>query len=109
MHRLRSLVAFRGHGDLFLVTRWYVVRRTLQIVPTVLGIVLIAFLLMHLAPGDPVMAVAGEHGDPAYYAYMRERFGLDQSIPRQLLTYLARIARGEIGRASCRERVSVLV
>ena len=79
------------------MTPWYVVRRSLQIVPTVLGILLVAFLLVHLAPGDPVMALAGEHGDPAYYAFMRERFGLDQSLPRQLLTYLARIARGDLG------------
>ena len=79
------------------MTRWYVVRRSLQVVPTVLGIVLVAFLLVHLAPGDPVMALAGEHGDAAYYAFMRERFGLDQSLPRQLLTFLARIAGGDLG------------
>ena len=79
------------------MTRWYVVRRSLQVVPTVLGIVLVAFLLVHLAPGDPVMALAGEHGDAAYYAFMRERFGLDQSLPRQLLTFLARIVGGDLG------------
>ncbi|CAN5909913.1 ABC transporter permease [soil metagenome] len=109
MHRLWSVVAFRGHGDLLLVTHWYVVRRTLQIVPTVLGIVLIAFLLVHLAPGDPVMAVAGEHGDPTYYAFMRERFGLDQSVPRQLLTYLARIARGELGNSYVQGRSTLAI
>ena len=77
--------------------RWYVVRRLLEVVPTVLGIVLIAFVLIHLAPGDPIMALAGEHGDAAYYAFMRHRFGLDQSLPRQLLTFFSRIATGDLG------------
>ena len=75
----------------------YVPRRVLQVIPTVLGVVLTGFLLVHLAPGDPVIALAGEHGDPAYYADMRHRFGLDQSLPRQLLTYASRVAVGDLG------------
>jgi peptide/nickel transport system permease protein len=66
-------------------------------VPTVAAVVLVGFLLVHLAPGDPVLALAGEHGDAAYYAFMRERFGLDESLPRQLATYAARVARGDLG------------
>jgi len=76
---------------------WYVFRRVLQLVPTVLGIVLVAFILVHAAPGDPILALAGEHGDAAYYADMRQRFGLDQSPPRQLATYLTRVVRGDLG------------
>lgn len=79
------------------MTRWYVLRRLLAVVPTVLGIVLVAFVLIHVAPGDPVLAIAGEHGDAAYYAFMRHRFGLDESLPRQLLTFLARVATGDFG------------
>ena len=79
------------------VTGRYVPRRLLQVIPTVLGVVLTGFLLVHLAPGDPVIALAGEHGDPAYYADMRHRFGLDQSLPRQLLTYASRVAVGDLG------------
>ncbi|MEO7823022.1 MAG: ABC transporter permease [Gemmatimonadaceae bacterium] len=75
----------------------YFVRRLIQVVPTVLGIVLIAFLLIHLAPGDPVVALAGEHGDAEYYADMRQRFGLDRPLPEQLGTYFARVAAGDLG------------
>lgn len=71
--------------------------RLLQAVPTVLAILLVGFLLVHLAPGDPVLALAGEHGDAAYYAFMRERFGLDQPLGRQLLTWLGRVATGDLG------------
>ena len=75
----------------------FVTRRLLQVVPTVVGILLISFLLVHLAPGDPLLALAGEHGDAAYYADMRQRFGLDEPIPRQLLIYMQRVAVGDLG------------
>lgn len=75
----------------------FVLRRVLQVVPTVLGIVLVGFLLIHLAPGDPIVALAGEHGDEAYYAFMRRRFGLDEPVLRQLSTYFLRVASGDFG------------
>ncbi len=71
--------------------------RLLQLVPTTASILLVAFLLIHLAPGDAVLAVAGEHGDAAYYDFMRHRFGLDQSLPRQLVTYVSQVAQGNLG------------
>lgn len=75
----------------------YVGRRLLQVVPTVLAILLVGFLLVHVAPGDPVLALAGEHGDEAYYDFMRDRFGLDEPLPRRTLTYLSRVVRGDLG------------
>ena len=91
------------------MTRWYVLRRLLQVVPTVLGIVLVAFTLIHLAPGDPVLALAGENGDAAYYAFMRHRFGLDQSLPRQLATFLARVVTGDLGHSYVQGRSTLAV
>jgi peptide/nickel transport system permease protein len=79
------------------VSHRYVRRRLAQVVPAVAGIVLVSFLLIHLAPGDPVLALAGEHGDEAYYAFMRERFGLDRSLPAQIATYAANVLRGDLG------------
>lgn len=73
----------------------FVTLRLLQLVPTVIGIVLVGFVLVHLAPGDPILALAGEHGDANYYAFMRERFGLDQPLGKQLATYFARVAQGD--------------
>lgn len=73
------------------------VRRLLQVIPTVLGILLVSFVLVHLAPGDPIVALAGEHGDAEYYAFMRQRFGLDQPLPQQFLAYLRRAAAGDLG------------
>ena len=85
----------------------FVLRRLLQVVPTVLGIVLIGFVLIHLAPGDPVLALAGEHGDAAYYAFMRQRFGLDRSLPEQLAIYFARVVSGDMGMSYVHGRSTV--
>lgn len=75
----------------------YVCWRLLQVLPAAAGIVVVGFVLLHLAPGDPVLALAGEHGDAEYYAFMRERFGLDRPLPAQLATYAARVASGDFG------------
>ncbi|GAC1684733.1 MAG: ABC transporter permease [Gemmatimonadaceae bacterium] len=79
------------------VSRRFVVGRVLQLAPTVATILVISFLLIHLAPGDPVLALAGENGDAAYYAFMRHRFGLDQSLPHQLALYAGRVLGGDLG------------
>ena len=75
----------------------YLLRRVAQVVPAVAGIVLLAFIVIHTAPGDPVLALAGEHGDAAYYAFMRQKFGLDRSLPEQLLAYASRLLHGDLG------------
>jgi peptide/nickel transport system permease protein len=75
----------------------YALRRLLQIFPTLGAILLLSFVLIHLAPGDPVRALAGEGGDPAYYARMREKFGLDRPLSVQLGTYVWNVLRGDLG------------
>jgi len=79
------------------MTPHYLFRRVAQVIPAVAGIVLIAFLVIHTAPGDPVLALAGEHGDAAYYAFIRAKFGLDRPLPEQLVVYVTRVARGDLG------------
>lgn len=79
------------------MNRRYLLRRLLQILPAVAGIVVVGFVLIHAGPGEPVLALAGEHGDAAYYEFMRERFGLDQPLPHRLATYAGRVARGDLG------------
>lgn len=79
------------------MTRSYVVRRFLQLPPTTAAILLVGFLLLHLAPGDPVVALAGENGDADYYARVRANFGLDRPLPVQLVTYAGNVLRGELG------------
>jgi peptide/nickel transport system permease protein len=44
-----------------------------------------------------VIALGGEHGDAAYYTFLRARFGLDRPLPEQLLTYITNVLRGDLG------------
>jgi peptide/nickel transport system permease protein len=75
----------------------YLVRRLLQMVPLLLGIAALLFLLIQLAPGDPIVALAGEYGDAAYYDFMRAKFGLDKPVGEQLAIYLVNILQGDFG------------
>src|SRR5215813_3009969 len=79
------------------MTLRYLLRRLAQVVPVVAGIVLVAFVAVHTAPGDPVLALAGEHGDAAYYAFMRAKFGLDRPLVEQLAVYATHVVRGDLG------------
>lgn len=93
------------------MTGRYVIRRLLQVVPTIVGILLVGFILIHVAPGDPVQALAGDNGDAAYYAFMRHRFGLDLPLPQQFATYARRVLSGDLGTsyASGRSAFDVIV
>lgn len=72
-------------------------RRTAQLLPTVAGIVVLAWVLLALAPGDPLVAIAGESGDEAFYAMMRARYGLDEPWYVQLATFVGNVLRGDLG------------
>ncbi len=88
----------------------YVVRRLLQVVPAVASILVVTFAVVHLAPGDPVVAVAGDSGDQAYYDFMRAKFGLDRPLPAQFLTYSDDVLHGDLGVSYVQgQRVSTLI
>jgi peptide/nickel transport system permease protein len=57
----------------------------------------ITFVLIHAAPGDPIVALAGESGDESHYRFMREKFGLDRSLPSQFATYATNILSADLG------------
>lgn len=75
----------------------YVARRLLQALPLALGVVIITFVLIHLAPGDPIYVLAGDGGSPSYYAAQRAYYGLDQPLLAQLGRYLLAILHGDFG------------
>jgi peptide/nickel transport system permease protein len=75
----------------------YAVRRLGFAVPTATAVVTLSFALIHLAPGDPALALAGDGGDATYYAETRSRFGLDRPILTQFFSYIGRLIRGDLG------------
>ena len=68
----------------------FLVSRLGKAVLVVLGVVIVNFMLIRMAPGDPAAVLAGESGssDPAYVEQLRQQFGLDQPVYVQLATYL---------------------
>jgi peptide/nickel transport system permease protein len=79
------------------LNRRYVVRRLLQVLPAVASILIVTFAVVQAAPGDPVVAVAGESGNEEYYDFMREKFGLDRPVVEQFWTYATNVLRGDLG------------
>ncbi|MEW6154157.1 MAG: ABC transporter permease [Actinomycetota bacterium] len=88
----------------------YLARRLAQVVPAVFAIIVITFAIIHLAPGDPVTAVASGNGDQEYFDFMREKFGLDRPLPAQFGTYFSNVIRGDLGNSFAQgQRVSTLI
>jgi len=79
------------------VTSGYLLRRLLQVPPAVAAIIVVTFVVVHLAPGDPVVTLAGQSGDEAYYDFMRAKFGLDRPLPEQFVAYSGRLLRADLG------------
>lgn len=72
--------------------------RLLHTLPTLVGVSLIAFLLIRLIPGDPVLLMLGERGaSPEAVAEMRHNLGLDQSLWSQYFHFIGRAMRGDLG------------
>jgi len=71
--------------------------RALLLVPTLLGVLLVTFLLLYVAPGDPVQAMVGERADPATLARLRAQLHLDDPLPKQFAHYVGGVLRGDLG------------
>jgi len=74
-------------------------RRLLGAIPVLLGISFLIFLLMHIAPGDPVTLLLGEDATPEDIARTRQEWGLDQPIVVQYWDFLTRAVTGDFGRS----------
>jgi dipeptide transport system permease protein len=76
----------------------FILRRAALIVPTFIGVTLLAFALIHLIPGDPVENVSGERGmDPARRERLLHEFGLDRPLPEQYASYIGNVLKGDLG------------
>ena len=76
----------------------FLLRRVTLILPTFIGVTFLAFLLIHLVPGDPIEARVGEHGiSPERLAELRHEFGYDQPLWKQFLDYELQLVQGDFG------------
>ncbi len=79
----------------------YILRRLVLTIPLLIGITLIAFLISHAVPADPVTANLGQKAmsDPEIVAAFEAEWGLDKSLPQQYVTYIANLMQGDLGRS----------
>jgi len=76
----------------------FILHRLLLIVPTFIGITLVAFLFIRLLPGDPVILMAGERGVSAErHAELMAQFGFDQPLWKQYADYVTGLVHGNFG------------
>ena len=71
--------------------------RLLQAAPSVLGIIIVTFLLTRALPGDPAVYFAGEMADEESIAQVRAALGLDRGLPEQFWIYLINLTKGDLG------------
>ena len=79
-------------------------RRLLLTLPSLLGVLVVAFLLLDVAPGDPVTAMVGERADSATIARLRAELHLDDPLPTQFGHYVWDVVRGDLGRSYITQR-----
>ena len=76
----------------------YILHRIIAIAALAFGISIIAFLIIRLVPGDPVIALLGTNaGDTALIERLRQQLGLDQPMYVQYVTWIANVIRGDFG------------
>jgi ABC-type dipeptide/oligopeptide/nickel transport system permease component len=84
----------------------YLLRRLLQAVPVVLGVIFAVMLTIELIPGDPVTLMLGEHATQESVAAVRHALGLDKPLFVRYVQYIGNLLHGDLGR-SLRERRQV--
>jgi peptide/nickel transport system permease protein len=79
--------------------RDYLIKRVIQLIPLIIGIICMDFIIIHLAPGDPTQMLGGEltGAPPEYQEKLRKELGLDKPLWEQLLIYMKTILSGNFG------------
>ena len=77
----------------------FVLRRILLSIPTLFGVLVVAFLLLYVAPGDPVESMVGERADSATIVRLRAQLHLDDPLPSRFGHYVASVVSGDLGRS----------
>jgi ABC-type dipeptide/oligopeptide/nickel transport system permease component len=72
-------------------------KRLLTVIPTLIGVVIVTFLLTRVLPGDPAAYFAGPAATPESIIEVRKSLGLDRPLPEQFFRYVGDLARGNFG------------
>ncbi len=75
----------------------YILNRIAQMIPVILGIILLTFILMYIVPGDPVLSMVGERYDEETLERLREQYHLNAPLWQQFGHYLWGLLHGDLG------------
>ncbi|UTH73096.1 ABC transporter permease [Chromobacterium sp. IIBBL 290-4] len=75
----------------------FIIRRLLQMIPTLFGVMLLVFTLFNLVGGDPSLVLAGKHMSPEVLAKIRVQLGLDKSLPEQFMLFVHQVLTLDFG------------
>ncbi|SED06546.1 nickel ABC transporter permease [Paenibacillus sp. GP183] len=75
----------------------YIIKRVLQMIPTLIGVSILIFILIHSVPGDPARMIAGNDASEQDVQILRERLGLNQPLYIQYGKYVTRLLQGDLG------------
>ena len=82
----------------------YIVRRIAYIIPIALAVSLVCFLLVHIAPGDPIDAMVPPDTPAEVIEMVRQEYGLDRPLPVQFGIWLLRVMHGDLGESLIKGR-----
>jgi peptide/nickel transport system permease protein len=74
-----------------------ILRRLVTVIPTLIGVVIVTFMLTRVLPGDPAVYFAGPAATPESIAEIRKSLGLDKPLPEQFASYVSDLAHGNLG------------
>ena len=87
--------------------KWYIIKRLAMLAPVLIGVSIIAFSLIHIAPGDPARTMLGERATQEQLNEIREKYGLDKPLYVQYGIWLNDVLHGDLGRSiTTHEQVS---
>lgn len=75
----------------------FMIRKLLQYIPMIFGVIIITFILVNMAPGDPTFILVGEVGDEEFVRAARARLGLDKPFHERFLIYMSNVLKGDLG------------
>jgi len=70
-----------------------------MLIPVLIGVSILSFSLIHLAPGDPALTIAGERASPQIINAIREKYGLNKPLSTQYWIWLKQVLKGDLGRS----------
>ena len=82
----------------------FIVRRLILSIPTLVGVMIVVFLLLYVAPGDPVQDMVGERADAETIARLRKELHLDEPLPKQFALYAGGVLKGDLGNSYITQR-----